>query len=404
MDGAEIFGTLMTPAGRANPYPVYEAAHKLGSVIPAGGGYLVVGYPDVNQLLRDNAFGVADDETRSTWDPAWRDVPSVVSMAASILHSNAPDHGRMRSLISSVFTPRRVHALEPTIAAATDRLLDGLADRGAAGTAVDFMAEFSYQLPVSVICELIGVPEAERDRFRILATDLAAVLDFVSEMSALEAADVAAVELKELFTALVAERRAAPRDDLASALVAVCDADDGTLSEVELLANLTLLLIAGFETTANLFGNGLVQLFEHPDVAAALRAGEIGYQGFIDEVLRYDSPVQMTSRTAMADDATIGGVRVERGMEVAVLIGAANRDPHRYSDAGRFDPTRTDINPLSFGAGVHFCVGSVLARLEAATAFPRLVSRFPALASGGEPIRNSRLLLRGYEHLPVTVS
>lgn len=402
----EIMGALLTAEGRDDPYRLYEQAHRHGAVIDAAEGFVMVtSHEACNQLLRNPAFGVWDAEWRTrVWDAEQRARPSVRSMERSILHSNAPDHARMRSLIQSVFTPRRVAALEPAIEQAVTALVDRLADLGADGAAVDFMEDFAYQLPVAVICDLLGIPAGDRDTFRRLATELAAVLDFVDGFDRLLGADAAWLELEPYFTALVAERRARPQDDLVSALIAACDADAARLSEAELLCNLTLLLIAGFETTANLFGNGVQALFEHPGVRAGLRDGELGYAGFTEEVLRYDSPVQMTTRIPLAEGLAVGEVPVAPGAEIAILIGAANRDPRRYGDPDRFDPSRTDISPLSFGAGPHFCVGSILARTEAAVGFPRLLERFPALAPAEAPTRNQRFVLRGYERLPVTVS
>ncbi|WP_344664976.1 cytochrome P450 [Catenulispora yoronensis] len=402
----EIMGALLTPEGRDDPYPLYEAAHAFGTVVDVSEGFAMAsGYEVVNRVLRDPAFGVWDHELRArTWPSELVERPSIKSMERSVLNSNTPEHGRMRALISSVFTPRRVGMLEPAIEAAVETLLDRLADEGAGGAPVDFMDRFGYRLPVAVICDLLGIPESDRETFRKLATQLAAVLDFIDLADALDLADAAGTELESYFGALVAERRRRPADDLTSALIAACDADEARLDEVELLANLTLLLIAGFETTANLFGNGVRLLFEYPEVADDLRLGTVRYAGFAEEVLRYDSPVQMTSRVALTEGLMVGGLPTPEGTEVALLIGAANRDPRRYEEPSRFDPRRTDINPLSFGAGAHFCVGSVLARTEAAIGFPRLLERFPALASAGEPRRNDRLVLRGYASLPVTVA
>lgn len=406
MEPLEIMGALLTAEGRDNPYPLYDQAHRLGSVIDAADGFVMVpAYDQCNQVLRDASFGVWDVEWRGrVWDDEQQRRPSLRSMERSVIYSNAPDHGRMRSLISSVFTPRRVAALEPAIEQAVEALLDRLAEAGADGTAVDLMDDFAYQLPVSVICDLLGIPATDRETFRELATELAAVLDLVEDLSRLDGADAAWMELELYFGGLLAERRARPQDDLVSALIAVCDAGGSRLSGAELLCNLTLLLIAGFETTANLFGNGVRLLFEHPGVGAGLRRGDLRYTRFAEEVLRYDSPVQMTTRIALTDGLTVGDVPVAAGAEVALMIGAANRDARRYEDPERFDPTRTEIGPLSFGAGPHFCVGSVLARTEAAIGFPRLLERFPALAPAGEPTRNERFILRGYQHLPVTVS
>lgn len=406
MEPLDIMGALLTSEGRDNPYPLYDEAHRLGEVIDAGQGLVMVpSYEQCDRVLRDASFGVWDVDWRgAVWDDEQQRRPSLRSMERSVIHSNAPDHGRMRSLISSVFTPRRVAALEPAIVLAVETSLDRIAEAGAGGASVDLMEDFAYQLPASVICDLMGIPPEDRETFRVLATELAAVLDFVDDLSRLDGADAAWLELELYFGGLLAERRARPQEDLVSALIAASDADDTRLSGAELLCNLALLLIAGFETTANLFGNGVRLLFEHPEVGASLRRGELRYAAFAEEVLRYDSPVQMTTRIALTDGLSVGDVPAPAGTEVAVMIGAANRDARRYADPERFDPTRTGAGPLSFGAGPHFCVGSVLARTEAAIGFPRLLERFPALAPAGAPTRNRRFILRGYERMPVTVT
>jgi cytochrome P450 len=361
----------------------------------------------------------------------------------------------MRSLIAQVFTPRRIAALRPAIEAAVDALLDRLAEAGAGGQAVDFMDHFAFQLPVTVICELLGVPQADRDRFRPLAADLTEALELSPGQAGADPAGpgpagadpagkgaagkgaagkgpaAAARELAGYFTALIAQRRAHPVDDLLGALVAARDADDGRLSEEELLANLILLLVAGFETTTSLLGNGLALLVDHPETVPALRSGSLEVSGFIEEVLRYDSPVQLITRQARAGIRAVAGRPVPAGSQLILLIGAANRDPTRYADPDRFDPARYDPGrsdparfspgrsdpgrpdpgrgaprPLSFGAGPHICIGNSLAWLEAAVAFPRLLARFPTIraAPGLPPTRRDRLVLRGYETLPVILA
>jgi cytochrome P450 len=406
MEPMDIMGALLTTEGRDNPYPLYDEAHRLGAVLAAAEDFVMVpSYDECNQVLRSSSFGMWDVHWRSRiWDDEQQRRPSLRSMERSVIYSNAPDHARMRSLISSVFTPRRVAALEPTIEQAVEALLARIAEAGADGATVDLMDDFAYRLPVSVICDLLGIPPEDRETFRLLATRLATVLDYVDDLSRLDGADAAWLELELYFGGLLAERRRQPQDDLVSALIAVSDADESRLSGAELVCNLALLLIAGFETTANLFGNGVRLLFEHPEVGVRLRGGEVPYAGFAEEVLRYDSPVQMTTRIALTDGLRVGDVEVPAGTEVALMIGAANRDARRYEDPERFDPTRAKTGALSFGAGPHFCLGSVLARTEAAIGFPRLLERFPALAPAGEPTRNQRFVLRGYEHLPVTVS
>ncbi|GIH19027.1 cytochrome P450 [Rugosimonospora africana] len=386
----------MTPAGRTDPFPLYAAAHELGPVsVLADDSFVVCGYAAVNQVLREPGFGLA------TTTPPDSGTGALRLMNRSILRANPPDHGRMRSLISKVFTPRRVADLQPASEAAVDDLLRQLSDAATGGT-TDFMDRVAFPLPVTVIGELLGVPPGDRRRFRPLAADLTDALELSGDTST--SADAAARELAGYFAPLIGERRAAPGDDLVSALAR--DAGDGRLSDEELLANLILLLVAGFETTTNLLGNGLAILLNRPELTAAPRAGHIPIAGFIEEVLRYDSPVQAVNRRAHRDGLTVAGVSIPEGSDLIQLIGAANRDPARYNDPNRFDPTRTDIRPLSFGAGAHICVGNNLARLEAAVAFPKLLSRFPDLSAASDriPIRRDRLVLRGYQTLPVQIT
>ncbi|MER5353060.1 cytochrome P450 [Kitasatospora sp. NPDC002551] len=404
MDGASIIEQLMTTEGRADPYPLYARAHELGAAVPAGpGAVLAVGHAAVNQVLRNPAFALEDTRALAANSAELLAHPSVVLFGRSILQANAPDHGRVRSLIASAFNARRVAALRPAVGAAVVRLLDELADRGADGSPVDFMDAFAFRLPVEVICELLGVPAADRHRFRGLASDLTIALELVQDLGELAAADVAAEELAVYFAELTAERLARPTGDLVSDLARIAADSPDRISGEELLSNLVLLLVAGFETTTNLLGNGLALLFRHPEAAEGLRTGALDPSLFTDEVLRYDSPVQLTSRISTAPDLAVAGVPAPTGTVVFTLLGAANHDPARYPRPDRFDPARTDSQPLSFGGGPHFCLGSQLARLEADIAVPALLDRFPRLAPGGVPTRRDRLVLRGYETLPVTV-
>src|SRR6266851_1132606 len=286
MKAEDIFTALIEPAGLADPYPLYAALHELGEVIPAGGGMiLVVGYETASAVLRDPGYLVPDAERLDGIFPGWREHPSM--NAESLLNLNGEAHARIRGLMARQFTHRRVQALEPAIERLTDELLDGFS-----GGSLDFMDAFAFALPVTVICELIGVPKADRSAFRPLARSLTATLEpFVNDAQLAEA-DGAAVRLAEMFGALIAERRARPRDDLLSGLVAACDSN--RLSESELIQNLILLLVAGFETTTNLLGNGLAIALADPAAAGAVRSGEVSPAAFVEEVLRYDSPVQFT--------------------------------------------------------------------------------------------------------------
>jgi cytochrome P450 len=402
MDTTGILTALGTPEGRADPYPLYAALHEIGGVIQTGpDDVIVAGYDAINVVLRDPGFGVSDASNFDMSLPRWRDNPVFVQGADWLLNLNPPRHGRIRSQMARAFTARRIAALEPAIAAMADGLLDAMADRGAGGSAVEFMHDFAYLLPVTVICELIGIPEADREGFRPVARDLAGVFE-LTDIDTLPAINAAATELLAYFTALAAERRAAPRDDLLSDLLAVSDSGDGRLDEAELLHNLTLLLVAGFETTTNLLGNGLQIVLHDPPAGEAIRDGPVPASAFVEEVLRYDSPVQLTGRIGY--DTSLGGVAVAEGSGVVTLLGAGNRDPRRFTDPNRFDPTRSDGGPLSFGGGAHFCIGAALARLEGAVAFPQLLRRFPKISAAGEPTRRDRLLLRGFDTLPVTLA
>jgi len=406
MKAEEIVGALMTPEGRVDPYPLYAAARELGPLrkltdMPA---YLCTGYAEINAVLRDGTFG---KQVFESWPPELLAVlpedGAVRAIGQSILDMNPPDHRRVRSLISSAFTQRRISGLESAIARVAEALLDELAERGAGGASVDFMESFAFSLPVTVICELIGVPEKDRHRFRPLAHELTAALELIADFESLGTADEAARELRVYFDELAEQRRREPQDDLVSALVQVNDAHDGRLSGAELVANLILLLVAGFETTTHLLGNGLFLGFENPQVLEEVRKGAIPVSAFVEEVLRYDSPVQLTSRFALVDGAKVGEQEVERGDQVLMLIGAAHRDPKRFQYPDAFDPTRPDNVPLSFGAGIHYCLGQGLAKLEAQVAFEKLFERFPDIAPAGTPTRRDRLVLRGYETLPVTL-
>jgi cytochrome P450 len=401
MDALAIFTALGTPAGRANPYPHYAALHELGEAISLGpGAVAVVGYDAISAVLRDPGFRVSDEDRFDQDFPGWRANPVFVQAMDWILNLNGPKHARIRSLIARVFTARRVAGLEPAIARMADELLDAMADRGADGSAVEFMHDFAYLLPVTVICELIGIPEGDREGFRPVARDLAQVFE-LDDVASLPSINAAAVELLAYFTGLAARRRCAPRDDLISELLAVSDAADGRLTDAELLHNLTLLLVAGFETTTNLLGNGLQIVLQQPMAGEAVRDGSVSAGAFVEEVLRYDSPVQLTSRAGY--ETKIGGAVIGDGDSVMTLLGAGNRDPRRFADPDNFRPWRSDGGPLSFGGGAHFCIGAALARLEGSVAFPRLLRRFPALAAAGDPVRRETFLLRGFDALPVTI-
>ena len=398
----EILLALSTPEGMADPYRLYAQLHEIGPVVTfAPGQVAVVGYDEVSTVLRDPGFRHPDLKALVAQIPGLGEHASLEDSEDWILHLDPPEHGRIRGLMSKAFTARRIAGLEPAIARMTDDLLDAVAARGNDGSPVEFMQDFAYLLPVTVICELIGIPESDRAGFRPLARAVTALFDFDSP-DELTQADAACLELRGYFASLAAQRRAEPRDDLLSALVQIADSGDGRLSDRELIRNLTLLLVAGFETTTNLLGNGLQLILDDPALGDALRTGEIPVAAFVEEVLRYDSPVQLASGR-IGYETELGGVPVAAGDRLMPVLGAANRDPRRFAGPDKFEPLRSEGSPLSFGGGAHFCIGAALARLEATTAFPRLLSRFPDLAAAGEPRRRNGLVLRGFDTLPVRV-
>jgi cytochrome P450 len=288
------------------------------------------------------------------------------------------------------------------IAAQVDEAIEALPERAESGV-VDLVTHLTYPLPIGVITALLGVPAADRGRFRRLAEALTAVLEVRWTAEDRRLAHEAALELEDYFTHLVAQRRAQPEDDLVTALAAAHDAGGEQLSGAELMGNLTLLLVAGFETTTNLLGNGIVLLLDHPAHAERLRTDPALAAPLVEEVLRVESPVQLTERYTTRP-TVIGGTEVPADAELVLLLGAANRDPARFDRPGVFDPDRPGNAPLSFGAGAHYCLGAPLARLEAQIALPALLRRFPELALAGRPTRRPRMNLRGWSSLPVTLN
>lgn len=401
MSPREAVKALVSPAGRVDPYPLYEAIRAHGNLVEVKPGLVIgVGYHECDKALRAPALNVQDGVSYDALYPAWRRHSSLRGYTDSMLYRNSPDHERMRRLVSGGFTPKRVRGLRPAIEDMTDRLLDNLADLSSGGATVDFVAEFASRLPIAVISALLGVPEDDHVWFRQIAADLTLALEGITNVDGLGPADKAMDELAAYFGELIEHRRHHPADDVVSALVRA-HADADRLAQDELIGNMMLLLTAGFETTTFLLGHGLLLAFEHPRHAARLRTDPEFAVSYVEELLRFEAPVQATSRWATAEVDVLGTV-IPADTKLVLLLGAANRDPRRYTDPGRFDPDRTDVQPLSFGAGGHFCLGAPLARLEAQIALPRLLDRFPDLAMTGEPVRRDTWVGRGLDELPIT--
>lgn len=400
---------LLDPRVRRDPYPRYDAIRARGPLVMSRLGWLSASHAVVEAVLRDPRFGhgeprpprgLVEHAIRPPGDPHLVDPVGPESM----IGMDPPDHTRLRRLVSKAFTPRSIERLRPRLTEIAHGLLDGPAREGR----MEVMGDFAGVLPVLAICEVLGVPTADRARFKALGERMAPALDLTLDYARHTRANDALAELEAYFTRLFAQRRREPGDDLLSQLIAVEDEGD-RLSPRELMATVTLLLLAGFETTVNLIGNGTLAFLRDRDQWELVRDDPGRVPGAVEEVLRHDGPVQLTARTALEDadvpagtGAVAGAPTVRRGQVVMLLLGGANRDPAVFADPGRFDVTRGNARQhLSFAAGPHHCLGAALARLEGEVAFAALAERFPRLAPAGAPRRRQTLILRGLEHLPV---
>jgi pimeloyl-[acyl-carrier protein] synthase len=400
---------LMSPAGRADPYPLYRRMRRHGSVVYAPShNWLVVGYDEAAAALRDERL--SSDLSNRALRPDFpvelaeqhRREHSASRIRDWMLMKDGADHVRLRSLVGAAFTRKVVDGLRPRIEKLANELLDPAEERGT----IDLIGEFAYPLPMTVICDLLGVPAEDRGPFRDWTRKLARFLD--PSMNAEESDDIqrngdeAWNEFTPYFTKLVESRRDALGDDLLSSLIRASDGGD-KLSLDELLAQTTLLLVAGHETTTNLIGNGVLALLRNPDEMRKLREDPSLIRPAIEELLRFESPVTAVIRIA-TEDVAIGNTRVPIGHDVLIAIGAANRDPKQFPDPDRLDVRRKDVRHLAFSGGAHFCLGAPLARLEAEIALAALLRRFPEIGCETDtPEWRDTITLRGLTRLPLRV-
>jgi len=387
----------MDPAFLADPYPTYRRLRTEDPVHHSPLDFWVLTrYEDVVAVLRDPRF---IKEPLAAFVAARFGVAVPPGVGVSMLDRDPPDHTRLRSLVSKAFTPRVVEGLRPRI----QEIVDSLITRAEAAGSMDLIEELAYPLPVNVICEMLGVPVEDHERFKGWSLDIARGLDSIllpPESEVPRRSGAARHAMADYFRGLVAERRASPRGDLLSALIAAEEAGD-KLSEDELLATCILLLIAGHETTVNLIGNGTLALLRHPGQLRRLRETPGLIASAVEELLRYDGPVQRTARIP-STDVTIGGRTIGKGEMVMPFIGAADRDPAQFPDPDRLDLARTDNRHIAFGWGIHFCLGAPLARVEGQIAIDALVRRLPKLELvTDEPEYRQSLTLRGLKTLPV---
>jgi cytochrome P450 len=392
-----VFNPLM-PEFHSNPYPFYRALREEDPVhLSPLGFWVCTRYDDAVMILRDPRFGREGMAKRME---ARLGLTQDTSRARDMLFQDPPDHTRLRALVSRAFTPRVVEVMRPHI----QEIVDGLLDRVDGARAMDVIEDLAYPLPVTVICEMLGVPAADQDIFKSWSTDIARSLDAAilpADSDAIPRGRDARLGLADYFRSLIATRRKDPKPDLLSALIAA-EEEGNKLSEGELVSTCMLLLIAGHETTVNLIGNGLLALLQHPDQLRALRDDPGLIQTGVEELLRFDGPVQRTGRMTTAE-VEIGDKRIPRDSVVVSVIGAANRDPKQFADPDRLDVSRKDNRHIAFGFGIHFCLGAPLARLEGQIALGTLLRRMPKLALVSDvPEWRESSTLRGLKSLPVT--
>ena len=392
----------LSPALRANPYPIYDELRRKDPVhrMRLQDAWVLSNFADVDMVLRDQRrFG---NEGRD-----FGYIPYI-----SMLDQDPPTHTRIRGLVAQGFTPRSVAALEPRVQATVDQLLDDLDGR----ERIDLIQDFAFPLPIIVIAEMLGVPPEEREQFNEWSNVVSLTVDPLLNAAQIRQVRQVIEELFDYFEGMAAERRVQPRDDLISVLVAAEEGGE-RLNREELLINLVLMLAAGNETTRNLIGNGTLALLRHPEQLQRLRdyqtrhsreggnlAGERPdlLDSAIDELLRYDSPVQLDGRIAR-EPVEIGGKKIKAGQRVLGILGAANRDPEAFPNPDALDIGRAAGNHVAFGRGIHYCLGAPLARLEGRIAFRSLLARYPTLRLAEEPRYRNQVTLRGLEALWVDV-
>lgn len=393
------------PAFVADPYPAFAELRAAGRVhyYEPSDQWLVPHHADVSALLRDRRLG-RSYRHRFTHEDFGRTAPPPEHEPFHTLNDHGmldlepPDHTRIRRLVSKAFTPRTVERLRPYVHRLAEELVAGLVEAGGG----DLLTEVAEPLPVAVIAEMLGIPESDRAPLRPWSADICGMYELNPSEETAAKAVRASVEFSEYLRELIAARRKEPGEDLISGLTAAYDEGD-RLTEQEMISTCVLLLNAGHEATVNATVNGWWALFRNPDQLAALRADHSLVPSAVEELLRYDTPLQFFERWAL-EEIEIDGTTIPRGSEVAMLFGSANHDPAVFTDPGRLDLTREDNPHISFSAGIHYCIGAPLARIELAASMTALLTKAPTLTLAAEPERTPNFVMRGLEGLSVAVS
>jgi cytochrome P450 len=392
---------LLSPDFIRDPYPHYRRLREYDPIWRSPFGYVVsTRRADIDAILRDKRFGrdfIGRMEKRYGENALAE--PALRLMSRWMLSQDPPDHTRLRGLVVKAFTARRVADMRPTIQDLVDQTIDSVEPRGH----LDLIADFAFRLPVIVICKMLGIPDEDRDLFLVGSRASGRLIDPIPMSRAeLDETNLRIAASRDYFQRLFELRRSQPRDDLISRLIEA-EEHGQKLTEEELIANIVLLFGAGHETTVNLIGNGILALYRNPDQLKLLRERPELIGNAVEEILRYDSSAQTTYRSTL-EDATVGGVAFKRGDAVLCLLGAGNRDPEFYADPDRLDITRTNPDPLSFGGGIHHCLGAQLARLEGEIAISTLLRRLPGLTldDPDNPQWRPTFVLHGLTELPAS--
>ncbi|MFN2593994.1 MAG: cytochrome P450 [Actinomycetota bacterium] len=388
------------PEVHANPYPTYKRLRDSDPVHQSPfGGLLLTRHADITRVLRDPAMSSDFRNVELPFEITQGPAQQLEERQPSMLFLDPPDHDRLRNLVHKAFTARRIEHLRSRIV----EVVDDLVSRGSEKGEMDLVAELAYPLPVAIICDLLSVPVEDQEIFRKWSRDLVQTLDPIVTQEVIERALSSGDAFKDYFRDLLAARRTDPQDDLLTALI-VAEDEGNKLSEEELLVTLTLLLVAGHETTVNLISNGMLALLQNPDQWDRLTKEPSLIKSAIEELLRYDSPVQFAARIPL-EDLEIDGHHVSKNHEIVCILGAGNRDPQQFRDPDRLDISRADNRHLAFSAGPHFCLGASLARLEGQIAIGALADRLPNMRLADRPPqRRSTVTLRGLESLFVEVA
>lgn len=381
-----------------DPYPALAGARAVGKPFwhELTGMFLAARHADANAVLRNKSLGRIF--TPKTPENEWHDFNYLHS--DSMLDSEPPKHTRLKSLVSKAFNLRTINSLTPHIERLTTELLDDCADKREKNGTFDVLADFAEPLPVKVIAHMLGFPDTDEHLLRPWSQSIVKMYEVNPTETHKAEARAAATEFADYVHGLMELRKVQPGTDLISTLAAA-EKDGERLSVEELIATCVLLLNAGHEASVNGFGNGIVAALKRPNVMKPLRVDPRGVsRTALEEFLRFDSPLQLFERTATTD-TEINGVAIRQGQKIAALLGAANRDPDVFDDANSMDLTREPNQHIAFGAGIHFCIGAPLARLEMNISLPALIERFPTLELAGEPTRRPTFVLRGYDTIPV---